>query len=518
MTRIPMTVVYTLVAASTAFLCASAQGLSADCRHYLFAEPGNSEMETTNCNVVGKGSYYHFRLLSNQPTKWTFDPETVSWNGPSGLTVDQTTKVDAYWQADSSGATYEVSVSGEMVPVNPPPPQPPNEPLDRRFASKAKGTIYKPILRWVYPYLDSYWPEDVSTPCFYEVCLKAYPQTQGESEEEVINATVRPTWKVMCNDGPADPENAHFEGGVVEKQTDGVSIWLSITDKAVAQQVYTVVIEQAEVSTASKPDHSGQASAAKPSKTLSIVKLEHNTVCSAAWPTVPDDTRTTIGIAETVNCKVCPDVPATWSTTDAASWDKLWGLNEYWLIAKASVSTPTVECELPDGLRLSVSFSVILPSGVIAHHMCDSGMTAGRTEDEDGTQTGCSSKFACALLPLEVSFMDGRFKEDFPDTPYAWPDGTADTFSAQTPEYDVNVCNCHEDTTGNGWDEREWLDGGGQPIFKLDFAVPNKYCNDSGQWVLFLNGSHSFEYEVATGTARSVVEGEPGRWMGPWLE
>ncbi len=261
------------------------------------------------------------------------------------------------------------------------------------------------------------------------------------------------------------------------------------------------------------------------SKATTAVAIKHLTEKHAPDGTTPDS-RTTIGIGETVDLSILPpgDVPGEWSHTNDQ-----WGFGGDRLTAPllGPNSTPplnagdTVRVSLPndDGTHTvcTVGFAAILPSGKVA-----SLLLAGLS-DPDGGDTWIKARdyFQCQWQPMSVCFdnvpilewlpEDITFTWPLPCNPQTvtWPGGVRSDPNAHTVE------NVTWDLCCAGPYPSDGVIGSGA---MTHWAIPlqNQFYDSNNTRQYLFECPHWFDWTSLGRGRAGMMSAPPGPWQGPW--
>lgn len=258
--------------------------------------------------------------------------------------------------------------------------------------------------------------------------------------------------------------------------------------------------------TAKDTSQSGQPTA---TCTISVIKILHQTV--ATFPA--DQTRTTIGLHEGVNCWTDGGISVTWEVTGGGSVSPA-SSSATTFTAPKSPATSTVHAKL-DPVDCTQDFSVIAPTGITAAfesnvHVLNAG--------PPNNWIGAESIFTCTVLPTTVSFHYASFRENIPEQKWDWPDGTEGVKNAGIGPWTPAMDNTIPDDVGSGFNPIGRLWNGQNYInFSYNILVPEEYENEAGGWTSWLpNESHPRQYQGVDQAARVLLNGTPGGWQGPY--
>jgi len=265
-----------------------------------------------------------------------------------------------------------------------------------------------------------------------------------------------------------------------------------------------------------------------------------STTTLPAYDGLTEDSRTTIGLKESVTCEIDP---ATWADTDCevgvgvqndTIGNKTWSVQGVGTIASttgdstlmtadATPGNVTVHCTIYDsGTRFSDTavarskpFTVVAPSSLTVNFWSDGTMGPEGTEF-----VGAQSTFTYFVEPDNVNFGSAELQRSADEQDIEWPNGSTTT----TPGFNYGIT---LDSTGmfavNHIAYRESVDrllrGG-----TYDNCTPNQsrrleYKNTSAQWVNCVSYQVLPSYRGSDLKTRVSVQATvtaDGTYMGPW--
>ena len=241
-------------------------------------------------------------------------------------------------------------------------------------------------------------------------------------------------------------------------------------------------------------------------------KLVHLTDCTAAAN--PDDTRTTIGIGESVVLSGMPGI-TKWNLKGGGSIGATNGGNTTFTASMSPIDG-TVTATVANAEPISIPFTVVAPAGIgNVSDLQDVGLGAlGQSE------IGADTKFKFDLLPTTVNFGNMQMREHFLlSSVRKWPNLDMSQQPAQDIVFPVRG-NCLS------YDGDEISDGP-VPIGRLfngtnyvDFSYSrdwtDQYLDASGNWVTFANLEVITSFRGTDQQCQEKYQGKPGLSQGPW--
>jgi len=249
---------------------------------------------------------------------------------------------------------------------------------------------------------------------------------------------------------------------------------------------------------------------------LTVFTIKSNTI--ATLPTNRD--RTTLGLAEQVECWTEPSVSVHWSIEGGGSVNPEDGSSTTFTASKSPM-TQTIHAEV-NTTDCSLDFEVIEPSGESGTYDSTSGWTPGPPNNQIGPG---QAKFICTTLSTTVNFYNVWLRENLPGDDWKWPDKTKGSRPAFVCRYKTYVIsgiqNRSEDYVSEGpFPISRLNDGTSYQDHQHTIRVPLEYENEWGGWtVWFPDVTHEMQYQGSD--QKSCVKFNSTNvaysdWVGPW--
>lgn len=274
-----------------------------------------------------------------------------------------------------------------------------------------------------------------------------------------------------------------------------------------------------------------------------------NDMTSETESTTPADrTRTTIGIAEIVVCRISSNTwqdcdynettqqmvsdtigDRTWSKTGSESANCTLAPptgDSSTLTASKSPGSVTVTVTIHDShtkyddttIEKTKAFTIIAPSSQT--YSLDSNNPPWTSWSSGTKYLGAKSMFNATVQPTTVTFYYADLRENFgsgeTDT---WPDGS--TWYGPTGPFPFSINQANEwapdDTQSTGlYDSNKLYTGSVWQDFSPSVSIPLQYQNASGTWVTFYTPTATRNYYQSNRKSRVGVGGVTGSSQGPW--
>jgi len=262
------------------------------------------------------------------------------------------------------------------------------------------------------------------------------------------------------------------------------------------------------------------------------------------------DDRTTIGIAEKVDCSIDPNTWADkdckkvddgpWTDVNDTIGDKTWSaIGSGGTVSPTSGTTTVLTAKkTPAGVTVKVTvydslskfddapviktkpFSVIAPNGEIITENNNPGFPPAGNNN-----IGAWTNYDVQLTPTSVSFINATFREHIEaQTLPNWPNGTPLSVPAADPCFAVSANNyvIGGDDISSGPYPKSRLDNNPDPNVtnyvdhQYDVNWDVQYLNESSDWETYNSLSTTTRYKGSTLQCQQEYEGDKGDWQGPW--
>ena len=232
------------------------------------------------------------------------------------------------------------------------------------------------------------------------------------------------------------------------------------------------------------------------------------------------DARTTIGLSETVTVQLSPSMSASWSIVSGGGTLSSSTGTQPSLFAPGNTGTVTVRATYGSYSQyVEKTFTVVAPTTASYSFREDVGYTSGTS------RIGAKSRWNVLVSPNTVSFAYADLRED-QRTAYnfTWPDGTADTTTTGTPDFEVGEDNTTIDTYETGTVVKDRLKDSGGVYQDFNWVWPYTLnWVDGSTYHQFPSGTTitgNHRYRASDFKAQVEVVGPNATitagWMGPW--